>query len=64
MSDTASSSPTPLPIFTPEEEALIADVRAEVGAFISSAVEDMDCLRFLRARKSDVALASTMLKNW
>lgn len=53
-----------LPVFTEEEKALIAAVRAKIGPRLSSAVDDMDCLRFLRARKEDVTLASTMVQNW
>ena len=64
MSDASVIDNIILPVFTPEEQTLIAAVRAEIGHYISSVMEDMDCLRFLRARKSDVALASTMIKNW
>mmetsp|Transcript_27212 Transcript_27212/g.50861 ORF Transcript_27212/g.50861 Transcript_27212/m.50861 type:complete len:212 (+) Transcript_27212:75-710(+) len=64
MSDPPSTTAIPAPILTEEEQSLIAALRSEVGGRISSALEDMDCLRFLRARKSDVSLASTMATNW
>lgn len=66
MSDPPSSiSPTNvLPVFTEEEQTLIAAVRANIGPRVSCTLEDMDCLRFLRARKCDVTLASTMVQNW
>lgn len=64
LTDVSNDLSSSLPVFTTEEKDLISSLRSAVGPLISSSVEDMDCLRFLRARKSNVALATTMLQNW
>jgi hypothetical protein len=63
MSDPPTSE-SHLPIFTAEEQELITALRGEVGERVSASLQDMSCLRFLRARKSNVELAATMAKNW
>ena len=64
MSDNTEEDVMPLPELSDEERALVEELRTVVGQKISSTMDDMDCMRFLRARKSNIDRASTMVKNW
>lgn len=47
-----------------ESQALVAALRDAVGIEVSSLLSDNDCMRFVRARKGDIAKATVMASEW
>lgn len=55
------STPSPLPA---ESQAQVAALREAVTDEVSALMTDNDCMRFVRARKSDITKAAAMASDW
>jgi hypothetical protein len=47
-----------------ESQAQVAALRDAVGVEVSALLSDQDCMRFVRARKSDITKAAAMANDW